>query len=48
MNQEEKKIINQFDKLARPVDQVMHSDNKEIIKILKEIRFELRKMNSED
>jgi hypothetical protein len=42
MNKNDKVIVQEFEKYARPVDQVAHIDNKEIINLLKNILKELK------
>lgn len=46
MNKDDRAIVQQFEKMARPVDRVAHIDNKEIIILLKEIYKELKELNN--
>ena len=47
MNKDDKLLLQQFENLARPTDKVNYIMQKEMLFILKEIRKELKILNTE-
>lgn len=48
MNKDDKKVIDEFKKHARPVDMQNFIMQQEILVALKNIRYELKKLNEEN